>query len=95
MGSQLRRSVQSIAANIAEGFGRFYFQDGVRHCYIARGSLEETRSHLFLARELGLIDPDEYRSLAGDLDLIRRMLSGYIAFLKRSQRIRQGKGNPS
>ncbi len=38
---QLRRSVQSIPANIAEGYGRFYFQEGVRFCYVARGSLEE------------------------------------------------------
>lgn len=39
---QLRRSVQSIPANIAEGYGRFYYQESIRFCYIARGSLEET-----------------------------------------------------
>ena len=32
---QLRRTSLSIAANIAEGYGRFYFQDNVRFCYIA------------------------------------------------------------
>ncbi len=35
---QLRRAVQSIPSNIAEGFGRYYFQEGIRFCYIARGS---------------------------------------------------------
>jgi len=44
---QLRRSAQSIPANIAEGYGRFYYQEGIRFCYIARGSLEETYSHCF------------------------------------------------
>ena len=47
---QLRRSAQSIPANIAEGYGRFYFQESIRFCYIARGSLEETFSHLTLAQ---------------------------------------------
>ncbi len=43
---QLRRSAQSIPANIAEGYGRFYFQESVRFCYIARGSLEETPAYI-------------------------------------------------
>lgn len=55
LADQLRRSVQSIPANIAEGYGRYYYQDSIRFCYIARGSLEETFSHLTLARELGYL----------------------------------------
>ena len=35
LSQQLRRASQSIPANIAEGHGRFYFQDNVRFCYIA------------------------------------------------------------
>lgn len=42
---QLRRSSLSISANIAEGHGQFYYQDNVRFCYNARGSLEETLCH--------------------------------------------------
>jgi len=83
LGKQLRRSAQSIPANIAEAFGRFYYQDGVRHCYIARGSLEETRSHLFLAKELGYLDSGLYAELGKEIDTLRRMLSGYVSFLKR------------
>jgi four helix bundle protein len=37
---QLRRSTISISSNIAEGHGRYYYQENVRFCYIARGSLE-------------------------------------------------------
>ncbi len=40
MAQQLRRSVQSIPGNIAEGYGRYYYQESIQFCYIARGSLE-------------------------------------------------------
>ena len=35
LGQQLRRASVSIPANIAEGHGRFYYQDNVRFCYAA------------------------------------------------------------
>jgi four helix bundle protein len=83
---QLRRSVQSVPANIAEGYGRFYFQEGVRFCYIARGSLEETFSHLTLAHQLGYLPDTVFENLNNEIRELRRMLNGYIAFLKASKR---------
>jgi four helix bundle protein len=83
---QLRRSAQSIPANIAEGYGRFYFQESIRFCYIARGSLEETFSHLALARKLDYLDEETYKQFNGQIVELRRMISGYIAFLKESKR---------
>ena len=83
---QLRRSAQSIPANIAEGYGRFYFQEGVRFCYIARGSLEETFSHLTLAHKLDYLDDETYKRLNDQIIELRRMISGYIVFLKESKR---------
>ena len=83
---QLRRSVQSVPANIAEGYGRFYFQESVRFCYIARGSLEEAFSHLTLAHKLDYLDNETYNRLDNQIIELRRMISGYIAFLKESKR---------
>jgi len=83
---QLRRSAQSIPANIAEGYGRFYFQESVRFSYIARGSLEETFSHLTLAHKLSYLDDETYKRLNEQIIELRRMISGYIAFLKESKR---------
>jgi four helix bundle protein len=48
LSSQLCRSVQSIPANIAEGFGRFYYQETIHFCYIARGSLNGSTSYRFI-----------------------------------------------
>ncbi len=88
---QLRRSVLSIPANIAEGFGRYYYQDNVRFCYNARGSLEESLSHLVVACEVGFISQALFDSLEQDGEHLSQLISGYIAYLKRSK---QGEGEP-
>ncbi|MCJ7623726.1 MAG: four helix bundle protein [Anaerolineaceae bacterium] len=84
--NQLRRSAQSIPANIAEGYGRYYYQEGIRFCYIARGSIEETYTHLIMAHRLGYLVEDLFLSMAEEIDELRKMLNGYIAYLKRSKR---------
>ena len=88
---QLRRSSQSVPANIAEGHGRYYFQDNVRFCYIARGSLEETLSHLVYAYKVGYVSEPLYKSLALDGENLNRLINGYIGFLKKSK---QGANEP-
>lgn len=91
LSQQIRRSSQSIPANIAEGHGRFYFQENVRFCYIARGSLEETLSHIVYANQVGYIPEMLYKSLAVDGENVNRLINGYIGFLKKSK---QGANEP-
>jgi four helix bundle protein len=86
MTDQLRRAVQSIPANIAESYGRYHYQDSIRFCYIAIGSLEETYSHLILACRLGYLDKAKKEIFISEIVELRRMLNGYISFLKRSKR---------
>lgn len=85
LADQLKRAAASIPANLAEGHGRFYFQDNVRFCYIARGSLTEVQSHLSLARELGLISPELYAAVTDDADAVARSINGWIAYLKKAK----------
>jgi len=91
LNSQLRRSSLSISANIAEGYGRFYYQDNVRFCYIARGSLDETLSHLVFAFEAKYIPASLYEQLEKEGEETDKMLNGYIAYLKKSK---QGANEP-
>lgn len=86
LNQQIRRSAQSIPANIAEGHGRFYYQDNIRFCYIARGSLTETYTHLLLARDLKYIPDDLFHRLKNQIEELIRIVNGYIAYLKRSKR---------
>jgi four helix bundle protein len=80
--SQMRRSSKSVPANIAEGHGRFYYGDNIRFCYNARGSLDETVSHLRAAIDLDYCPKDLYEDLRAQAEEIRKMLNGYIEWLK-------------
>jgi four helix bundle protein len=91
LAQQLRRSSTSVSANIAEGFGRFYYKDNVRFCYNARGSLEETLSHLVFCHEMGFIPQDVYKTFEQEGEEIGKMLNGYISYLKKSK---QGEHEP-
>ncbi len=86
LNQQIRRSAQSVSANLAEGHGRFYYQDNVRFCYIARGSLTETYTHLLLARDLNYIPDYLFSQLNSQIEELIRIINGYIAYLKRSKR---------
>ncbi len=86
LASQIRRSSKSVMANVAEGHGRYYYQETVRFCYMARGSLEETFSHLVAGRDLGYISDSHFQQAVDLTQETLRILSGYIAYLKRSKR---------
>lgn len=85
LSQQIRRAVQSVPANIAEGHGRFYFQETIRFCYIARGSLSETYTHLTVAHELGYLPQKVYTDLRKQVEDLFRIINGYIAYLKRAK----------
>lgn len=82
---QLRRSSVSISSNIAEGYGRYNYQDNVRFCYIARGSLEEALSQIVFSHEIGYLPQSLYLELEKEGEELVRMLNGYIAYLKKSK----------
>ncbi len=85
MARQIRRSANSIPANIAEGYGRFHYQDNIRFCYVARGSPEETLSHLVMSIELEYISQPLFESLTEDGEKLTQLINGYIGYLKRSK----------
>ena len=60
--SQIRRSANSVSANLAEGSARFSNKEKARYFEIAYGSLLETASHLFLAQKLAFLDEESIDS---------------------------------
>ena len=91
LNQQLRRSSNSVPANIAEGYGRFYYQDNIRFCYNARGSLEETLSHLVVCYEMKFISKALFDSLDVDGEKLTQLINVYIGYLKKSK---QGQNEP-
>lgn len=78
LGDQLNRASLSIAANIAEGNGRFTKADRKHFFGIARGSAQECVPLLELAARRELIARDLHLELKDRLEEIARMLSGLI-----------------
>lgn len=82
IGYQIIRSSDSIAANIAEGYGRYFYKENRQFCYIARGSLYETKTFLAKSYNRDLIGEREYKELNNSLEDLIRMLNSYIKYIE-------------
>lgn len=73
----------SIAANIAEGKGRYSKKEFAQFLYIARGSLYETVTFLEVFKNKGWITLSDYNSLSSDAEEVVKMIVGLINSLHR------------
>jgi len=85
LANQLNRAALSIAANIAEGNGRFTKPDRKNFFGIARGSVQECVPLLELATRQKLLTDDRHQQLKASLEEIARMLSGLIKRLDKGK----------
>jgi len=84
VGKQLVRAVDSIAANISEGFGRFHFRDSKNFYYYSRGSLYETKTWLTKAKNRNLISIELFDKLEKDINTLGIKLNNYINSIGKS-----------
>jgi len=80
--NQIIRSSRSIGNNLAEGHGRFHYQDNIRFCIMARGSLTETFDHLLIALDERIITDEILQSFQLEYESCLRLLNDYIQYLK-------------
>ncbi|WDI31827.1 four helix bundle protein [Hyphococcus flavus] len=78
MTSQMRRCSVSIAANIAEGYGRDSDGSFIQFLRISQGSIKELETHIILAGRLGMLNPDRVTSLLERTDELGKMMRGLI-----------------
>ena len=79
---QIIRSSRSIGNNIAEGHGRVHYQDNIRFCVMARGSLSETLDRLLIAVDEQIIKEDVLNAFQTEYESCLKLLNGYIQYLK-------------
>lgn len=82
---QLIRCSRSVGNNIAEGHGRFHYQDNIRFCIMARGSLSETLDQMIIALDEQYITDETFKLFESDYDQCLRLLNGYISFIRKKK----------
>lgn len=83
--SQILNSSRSVTANIAEGHGRFHYQENIQFSRISRGSLSETLDHLITAFDENYISKEELEAFKTQYDQCLKLLNGYIKYLQKSK----------
>lgn len=84
VGKQLVKAVDSITANLSEGFGRYHYREAKNFGYYSRGSLYETRTWLKKAVNRDLIKMKDYSSIDEELKDINVRLNNYIRSIGKS-----------
>ena len=79
---QMKRASVSMMANIAEGHGRRTRNEFANFLNIARGSAIELQSHLYVARDLNYISPEEFSEIYDMLDEVSKMTVGLAKYLR-------------
>jgi four helix bundle protein len=89
--SQIIRASRSVTANIAEGYGRFYYKENIAFCRKARGSLKETQEHLITAFDESYVTREDLITYKSLVDQCAQLLNGYIRFLKKEKPAKEEK----
>lgn len=80
IGKQFARSIDSISANIAEGFGRYTKKDKINFYRYGCGSIKESFDWNEKARIRKLLSEEEYRYIVGELNKLPKEINALIRF---------------
>ena len=81
----MRRASRSTTENIAEGYGRYHFQENIQFCRMSRGSVYELMDQFITAKDDGYISEEEYIKGRELLEKGKGLLNGYINYLERAK----------
>ena len=81
--SQIRRSSISVPSNIAEGIGRHSDKETLHFLYIAKGSMQELETQLYLSFDIGYISKIELEQILEKVVSNKKLLNGFINYFKK------------
>jgi four helix bundle protein len=82
MTTQIRRASVSIAANIAEGYGRKTRGEYIQFLYIAQGSLKELETHWLISQRVELASPQSVNPILNQCESVGQLLLTLIRALE-------------
>ena len=83
LADQMIRASRSVTANIAEGHGRYHYQENIQFCRQSRGSLYELLDHLTVALDEGYISGELFEALRTKIIAVVKILNGNVSYLRR------------
>jgi four helix bundle protein len=86
IGKQLVRAADSISANIAEGYGRYFYKESKQFYFYSRGSIQETKSWLSKCVRRKIIEPETANLMIDTAQKILLKLNAFIKFVAKSQK---------
>lgn len=93
LSDQIIRASRSVTANIAEGYGRFHYQEYIQFCRQSRASLYELLDHLLVAFDEKYISEAQFKKLRANIDNCLAVLNGFINYLKKAKNNGRNNGN--
>ena len=83
LSDQMIRSSRSATDCVAEGYGRYHYQENIQFCRQARGSLYELMNQLDTALECEYIDDKYFNKMIDKVKRAVNVINGYVKYLKR------------
>ena len=69
-----------MPSNIAEGCGRQYKKETVQFLSIARGSLYDLETQLYISKDLAYISEDQLSKCLTKIEALGKLLNGFIRY---------------
>lgn len=85
--SQMVRASRSATACIAEGYGRYHYQETIQFCRQSRGSLYELIDHFTAAEDSGYFTRKIGEDMISEIKRAIKILNGYIRYLQQQKKI--------
>ena len=76
-------------SNIAEGFERYSAKEFIQFLVVARGSMGEVRSHLYVAFDLGYLGEKEFLEMRQDCEVVSRHIWNFMKYLRDAAKVRR------
>ena len=86
LADQIIRAARSVTNNLAEGYGRFHYQENIQFCRQSRGSLYELIDHLTICLDEEYINNDEFTKYRDDCTRGIQLVNGYIRYLSKQKK---------